>query len=142
MKKMYNTSLLVTIALISFVLFFLLFRGYVDVHQLKKSFGIKDEEYFFQPFEVTTNIDITSKETKFIKVQIIVSTLDKDIYENMDKYTYPIRDILITYINGQKKDKLINPSNREHAKTEIANLIEQKLKIDVEGVYFVDFIAQ
>jgi flagellar basal body-associated protein FliL len=140
-KKKVATSIIVTLTICLAMTAVLMKVSGVSASELKKKISKPKEELFLEPFEITTNADVNSS-SNYVKTKIIVSTMDKDVMKNSEKYNYKIKELLVDYINNQTVARLRDATKKEEVKKELVASLETGLSIDIKNVYFVDFLVE
>ena len=138
---MFVISATITCILTVSVIGFLIVSSGMGVSEILEKFEGEPEELFFEPLEITTNIDTFGRHKRYIKINIVVSTLDEKDYEKQESFHVPLRDVIVKRINGLTWDRVADPNARDGIKEDIKKDIERNTKLKVEGVYLTDFVV-
>ncbi|MDE1154454.1 MAG: flagellar basal body-associated FliL family protein [Acidobacteriaceae bacterium] len=66
----------------------------------------------------------------------------KSKQENAGQDNAAVRDVILEILGRKHAAELLAPSGKEQLRTEIAAALKDKLKMQVEAVYFTDFLVQ
>lgn len=130
-----NKKLLIALAIIA-----------LSVGSAYVGFSLVDKEsevkyYVYQPGEFfVTNI---TDSRNLLKSNITIEMRDKKKFDEFQKNTFKIRDIIIYVLRSKTYDEIKNPNIQNILKTQIKNNINELFGGDgIEDIFFNEFVLQ
>ncbi|WP_458700517.1 flagellar basal body-associated protein FliL [Sulfurospirillum sp. 1307] len=77
---------------------------------------------------------------KYMKAEISLRMKDKNSKKSIEKALPRVRDILLRYSSAQDSAKLATTKGKEDYKEGVKNVLYDTLGVEVEGVYFRNFV--